>query len=106
MALYGSISLINLNKRILEREYNSANDNKEITSVKLYLTNLFRNDPREKPILQPISLTNYLIKRIKEYFKNPDYSSSDEKDSENEIKRYYSQTNELENSIFKGTKDS
>jgi len=98
--------LLDENNCILEREYNSANDNKEITSVKLYLTNLFRNDPREKPILQPISLTNYLIKRIKEYFKNPDYSSSDEKDSENEIKRYYSQTNELENSIFKGTKDS
>lgn len=98
--------LLDENNCILEREYNSANDNKEITSVKLYLTNLFRNDPKEKPILQPINLTNYLIKRIKEYFKNPEYSSSDEKDSENEIKRSYSQANELENSIFKGTKDS
>ena len=98
--------LLDENNCILEREYNSANDNKEITSVKLYLTNLFRNDPKEKPILQPINLTNYLKKRIKEYFKNPEYSSSDEKDSENEIKRSYSQANELENSIFKGTKDS
>ena len=98
--------MLDENNCILEREYNSANDNKEITSVKLYLTNLFRNDPKEKPILQPINLTNYLKKRIKEYFKNPEYSSSDEKDSENEIKRSYSQANELENSIFKGTKDS
>ena len=97
--------LLDENNCILEREYISANDNTEITSVKLYLTNLFRNDPKEKPILQPIHLANYLIKTIKNYFKNPDYSSSDEKDSDNE-KRSYSQTNELENSIFKGTKDS
>jgi hypothetical protein len=98
--------LLDENNCILEREYNSANDNKEITSVKLYLTNLFRNDPKEKAILESTHLTNYLLKRIKEYFKNPDYSSSDEKDSENEIKRSDSQANELENSIFKGTKDS
>ena len=93
------------NNCILEREYNSANDNKEITSVKLYLTNLFRIDPKEKYILEFSGLANYLLKRIKNYFKNIEDSSSDEKDSETE-KRNDSQTNELENLIFKGTKDS
>ena len=97
--------LLDENNCILEREYNSANENKEVTSCKLYMTNIFRVDPKEKYILEFQGLENYLKKRINNYFKNPDYSSSDEKDSDNE-KRNDSQTNEIENLIIKGSKDS